>query len=140
MKMRVLYKSGKKKIINIASMITEKYATEKVNCMDKIPPAYSCDKERLVVMLVSTGKDPENSLVLFCRELTKLRAANVAFIVDGAPEGANTLVNAVKEAGANVFDEVLYINGGLPFIGGSVKPDEEKKINEFMDKVMANLV
>lgn len=139
MKMRVLYKSGKKKIINIASMITEKYATEKVNCMDKIPPAYSCDKERLVVMLVSTGKDPENSLVLFCRELTKLRSANVAFIVDGAPEGANTLVNAVKEAGANVFDEVLYINGGLPFIGGSVKPDEEKKINEFMDKVMANL-
>ena len=57
MKMRVLYASGKGKIKTIASLITDKYATEKVNCMDKIPPAYSCDKERLVVLLVSTGKD-----------------------------------------------------------------------------------
>ena len=44
MKMRVLYLTGKKKLINIAELITNNYATEKVNCMDKIPPAYSCDK------------------------------------------------------------------------------------------------
>ena len=52
MKMRVLYYTNKAKLKNIAGIITDNYATEKVNCMDKIPPAYSCDKERLVVMIV----------------------------------------------------------------------------------------
>ena len=42
MKMRVLYSTNKGKIKTIAQLITDKYATEKVNCMDSIPPAYSC--------------------------------------------------------------------------------------------------
>ena len=45
MKMRVLYSTNKGKIKTIAQLITDKYATEKVNCMDSIPPAYSCDKD-----------------------------------------------------------------------------------------------
>lgn len=40
MKMRVLYYTNKAKLKNIAGIITDNYATEKVNCMDKIPPAY----------------------------------------------------------------------------------------------------
>ena len=95
MKMRVLYYTNKAKLKNIAGIITDNYATEKVNCMDKIPPAYSCDKERLVVMIVSVSKDPDNALVLFCKELTKQRAANVAFIVDGSADGAKVLIDAV---------------------------------------------
>ena len=138
MKMRVLYSTSKGKIKTIAQMITDNYATEKVNCMDKIPPAYSCDKERLVVMLVSVSKDPENALILFCKELTKARTANVAFIVDGPAEGAKILIDAVKEAGANVFDYVLYIKGGLPFLKG-VKDEEKKQVSDWMEKVMANL-
>ena len=138
MKMRVLYSTGKKKLINIAELITNNYATEKVNCMDKIPPAYSCDKERLVVILATVGKDAPNSLVLFCKELTKARAANVAFIIDGPTEGANALIDAVKGAGANAIEDVLYIKGGLPFLGG-VKDDEKKAVTEWMDKISANL-
>lgn len=138
MKMRVLYSTNKGKIKSIASMITDNYATEKVNCMDKVPPAYSCDKERLVVMLCSVSKDPDNALVLFCKELTKARAANVAFIIDGPAEGAKVLIDAVKGAGANVFDDVLYIKGGLPFLKG-VKDDEKKQVSDWMEKVMANL-
>lgn len=139
MKMRVLYSTGKKKLINIADMITNEYATEKVNCMDTIPPAYSCDKERLVVILATVGKDAPNSLVLFCKELTKVRAANVAFIIDGPEEGANVLKDAVKGAGANVIDEVLYINGGLlPFLGG-VKDEEKAAVKTWMDKLSAEL-
>lgn len=138
MKMRVLFSSNKGKIKTIAQMITDNYATEKVNCMDKIPPAYSCDKERLVVMLVSISKDPDNSLILFCKELTKLRAANVAFIADGPAEGVKVLTDAVKEAGSNVVGDVLYIKGGLPFLKG-VSDDEKKKVTDYMEKVMANL-
>ena len=138
MKMRVLYSTGKKKLINIAEIITNNYATEKVNCMDKVPPAYSCDKERLVVILATVGKDAPNSLVLFCKELTKARAANVAFIIDGPAEGAKVLVDAVKSAGSNVIEDVLYIKGGLPFLGG-VKDDEKKAVTDWMDKISANL-
>ncbi len=138
MKMRVLYFTGKAKIKTMASLITDKYATEKVNCMDKIPPAYSCDRERLVVMLCSVSKDPDNALILFCKELTKQRAANVAFIIDGPAEGAKVLTDAVKEAGANVIDDILYVKGGIPFLKG-VKPEESKAVTDWMDKVIANL-
>ena len=138
MKMRVLYSTGKGKIKTIAQMITDDYATEKVNCMDKVPPAYSCDKERLVVMLCSVSKDPDNALILFCKELTKARAANVAFIIDGPAEGAKVLIDAVKGAGANVIDDVLYIKGGIPFLKG-VKDDEKQQVKTWMDKVVASL-
>ena len=138
MKMRVLYATGKKKLINIADMITNKYATEKVNCMDKIPPAYSCDKERLVVILATVGKEAPNSLVLFCKELTKVRAANVAFVIDGPAEGAKILTDAVKEAGANVIEDVLYIKGGISFLGG-VKEEEKAAVFAWMDKISENL-
>ena len=138
MKMRVLYSTSKGKIKTIAQMITDSYATEKVNCMDKVPPAYSCDKERLVVMLCSVSKDPDNALILFCKELTKARAANVAFIIDGPAEGAKVLIDAVKGAGANVIDDVLYIKGGLPFLKG-VKDDEKQQVKTWMDKVVASL-
>ena len=106
--------------------------------IDTIPPAYSCDKERLVVILATVGKDAPNSLVLFCKELTKARAANVAFIIDGPEEGAAVLKNAVKEAGSNVIDEVLYIKGGLPFLGG-VKDEEKQAVKAWMDKISATL-
>ena len=136
--MRVLYSTNKGKIKTIAQMITDDYATEKINCMDKVPPAYSCDKERLVVMLCSVSKDPDNALILFCKELTKVRAANVAFIIDGPAEGAKVLIDAVKGAGANVIDDVLYIKGGIPFLKG-VKDEEKQQVKTWMDKVVANL-
>ena len=115
MKMRVLYATSKKKLQNIAEIITNDYATEKVNCMDKIPPAYSCDKERLVVILATVGKDAPNSLVLFCKELTKARAANVAFIVDGPAEGAEVLAVAVVVDRATGAKERIEA-AGVPYL------------------------
>ena len=103
MKMRVLYYTNKAKLKNIAGIITDNDATEKVNWMDRgPPPAYSCDKkERLVVMIVSVSKDPDNALVLFCKELTKAESrSNVAFIVDGSADGAKVLIDAVNRARA----------------------------------------
>ena len=139
MKMRVLYATKKKKLINIAEMITNNYATDKINCMDTIPPAYSCDNMRLVVILATVGKTAPNQVVLFCKELTKARSANVAFVIDGPEEGAKVLLDAVKEAGSNVIEDVLYIKGGLPFIGGAVKDEEKAAVTAWMDKISANL-
>ena len=140
-KMRVLYNSAKPKIKNIANDIKAHYELG-VNAVDVIPPAYSCDKERVVVMILSAkGAHLDDSLRLFCQELTKARAQNIALMIDGNEAAAN----AVKEVLANVaqnnavYDEVLYIKGGLPIIGGSVKSEERTAIIEWVDRVIANL-
>ena len=51
-KMRILYASGKKKINNIANTVKAQYELA-FNSVDVIPPAYSCDKERIVVLIVT---------------------------------------------------------------------------------------
>ena len=137
-KMRVLYASGKKKICNIANEIKAKYELA-FNAVDVIPPAYSCDKERIVILAISAKGDVSNSVRLFCRELTKSRAQNVALMIDGDEKAAAKLKEILSEAGTNVIDEVLYVKGGLPIIGGSVKPEEKTEIFAWVDRVIANL-
>lgn len=137
-KMRVLYDSGKPKIKNIANEIKAKYDLG-VNAVDVIPPAYSCDKERIVILMVSAKGDVKDSLRLFCQELTKARAQNVALIVDGDKSAANRVRELVGLAGNRVYEEVLYVNGGLPIIGGSVKPEERTTVFEWVDRVLENL-
>ena len=69
-KMRILYSSSKKKINTIANMIKTQYDLA-FNSVDVIPPSYSCDKERIVIIAVSAKGNINDSLRLFCRELTK---------------------------------------------------------------------
>ena len=47
-KMRVLCGSGKKKVLNLANEIKDHYSLA-FNAVDVIPPAYPCDKERIVL-------------------------------------------------------------------------------------------
>ena len=136
-KMRILYASSKKKISNIANAIKSQYDLA-FNSVDVIPPAYSCDKERIVVLAVSAKGDISDSLRLFCRELTKARAANVALMIDGTPAYADQLKAILKEAGTNVIDEVLYVKLGLPFLA-SVKPEEKATILAWVQKVTESL-
>ena len=135
-KMRVLYASGKKKINNIANMIKAQYGLA-FNSVDVIPPAYSCDKERIVILAVSAKGVVSDTVRLFCRELTKLRAQNVALIIDGDEAAANNLKEILAEAGTNVIDEVLYIKCGL--FGSAVKPEEKADICAWVDRVVENL-
>ncbi len=137
-KMRILYASSKKKINNIANTIKAQYELA-FNSVDVIPPAYSCDKERIVVLIVSAKGDISDSVRLFCRELTKARAQNVALMIDGDEKAANKLKEVLTEAGPNVIDEVLYIKGGLPIIGGSLKPEEKTEIFAWIDRVKESL-
>ncbi|MBQ7338937.1 MAG: hypothetical protein IJW40_10880 [Clostridia bacterium] len=136
-KMRILCTAGKKKLVNIANMIKAEYDLS-INSVDKIPPAYSCDKERVVILALSGKGDVPDDLRLFCRELTKARASNVALLVDGNAAYAESVKTILKEAGTNVIDEVLYIKAGLPFLSG-IKPEEKTLILDWVKKVTESL-
>ncbi len=135
-KMRILYASSKKKINNIANTIKAQYDLA-FNSVDVIPPAYSCDKERIVILAVSAKGDINDKVRLFCRELTKARAQNVALMIDGDAAAANKLKAVLTEAGTNVIDEVLYVKTSL--FSSSIKPEEKEQIFAWIDLVIANL-
>jgi len=136
-KMRVLYASNKGKIAAMASMLHAEFQLP-INAVDKIPPAYSCDKERLVVLMLSLKGEPEDQLRLFCRELTKARAQNVALVIDGTPASAEIMKKILTEAGTNIIDEVLYVKGGLPFLKG-VKPEEKTALFDWAHRVVEQI-
>jgi len=136
-KMRILCTAGKKKLINIANMIKAEYDLS-INSVDKIPPAYSCDKERIVILALSGKGDVPDDLRLFCKELTKARAANVALLVEGNAAFADAIKAILKDAGTNVIDDVLFIKAGLPFLSG-IKPEEQTAILDWVKKTTENL-
>ena len=135
-RMRVLYATGKKKMINIANFIKRKYELD-LNAVDCVPPAYSCDKGRIVVLAVAGKNDVEDSLRRFCIELTKVRAANVALMVDGTETYANNVKAILKNAGTNVIEDVLYVKCGLPFLA-NVKPEEQAAVVDWLDNKVIN--
>ena len=137
-KMRILYASGKKKIQAYANAIKAQYELA-FNSVDVIPPAYSCDKERIVILAISAKGDTSDAVTLFCKELTKARAQNVALMIDGDVAVAEKLKAILTEAGTNVIDEVLYVKGGFPIFGSSLKPEEKTAAFEWIDRVMENL-
>lgn len=137
-KMRILYASGKKKIQNLGNEIKDHYSLA-FNAVDVIPPAYPCDKERVVLLAISAKKDVSDTVRLFCKELTKARAQNVALIIDGDESVANMLKEILTEAGTNVVDEVLYVNGGFPIFGTKLKDEEKTAAFAWVDRVMEHL-
>ena len=139
-KMRVLHYSKKGKMATFANAIAQKYQLE-INKVDAIPPAYSCDKERIVILGLTVGDYVPDQLRLFCRELTKERAQNVALYIDGTEANANKIKETLKEAGTNVIDEVYYVKGGLPFkFMSKITDDEKKAVLDWADRVVEKLV
>lgn len=122
-KMRVLYWSSKAKVKTIANEIKKEFELS-LNSVDTIPPAYSCDKERMVILIISIKDQPDDQLRLFCSRLNKQGAQNVAMMIDGNEKGAKYVKDLIVKAGTNFIDDILYIKGGFPFI--SKLPDEEK--------------
>ena len=138
-KMRVLYATNKKKMINIANYIKQKYELTQKS-VDCVPPAYSCEREKLVIMVVSATSSMPNAFDLFCKSLNKQNAYNVAIISDGTPENTVKIVDMIKGAGGNVLDDILYINGGLPFkFLKNVPAEDMAKVNEWSDRIVASV-
>ena len=135
--MRVLYWTNKAKVKALANELKKEFELA-LNSVDAIPPAYSCDKERLVVLCISIKDEPDDKLRLFCRELTKARAQNVALIIDGNEKGANFIKNILAEAGTNLISEVCYFKGGLPFLS-KITDDEKKQVFDWAHRVVDQL-
>lgn len=139
-KMRYLYyAAGKKKFVAMGEYVKKKFDLQ-INSVDVIPPAYSCDKERIVILGLAVKNELPDQLRLFCRELTKARAQNVALIVEGNEKGAQAAIDTLKAAGTNVITDVLYVKSGLPFFGGSLKDDEKEALDKWLDKVIESIV
>ena len=135
-KMRVLCYPEKKKLIAIANMIKAEYQLN-VNSVDRIPPAYSCDKERLVILATQIKGTLPDDYRLFVRELTKARAANVAIIAAGDDASVERTKELVKEAGANVIEDVKRIKIGL--FDSKVSDEEKADILDWVKKTIESL-
>ena len=138
MKLRVLTATKKGKLLSIADMLSKEGGAD--YAVDVIPPAYPCDKERIVILAISAkGNDISDPVVRFCQELTKARAQNVALMIDGDATAANKIKEILVQAGTNVYDEVIFVNGGFPIFGTTPKPEEKAAVLDWIDRVIANL-
>ena len=136
MKMRVLTATNKGKMLAIADALAKK-----TDCrIDVIPPAYSCEREKLVIMVVSASASMPNAFDLFCKSLNKQTAYNVAIVSDGTPENTGKIIQMIKDAGGNVLDDVLYIAGGLPLkFLKKVSEEDMAKATEWCDRIVAGV-
>ena len=108
-KMRVLCSSTKPKIRTYATALGEAF-----NCQTHdVPPAYPCEKERLVILGISAKNDIDDVVRRFCCELNPKKASNVAIVIDGNESVAAKVVDALKIAGTNIIPEIKYLTCGL---------------------------
>ena len=137
-KMRVLYTPTKKKLADMAALIKAEYALD-VNAVDKILPAYSCDKERIVILMLTLKGEPDDQLRRFCSEMTKVRSANTALIINGTEAAANTMKEILRAAGTNVIDEVFYVKTKFFSFLDKITPEEKDALLAWTHRVVDSL-
>ena len=140
MRMRVLTQTNKGKLIAIADEITKLIEADKAT--DVIMPAYPCDGERLIVIVATAKPAMPDSFCRFMRSLKRSVTANIAFVIDGTPENAAKIVEMAKTNNSNVIDDnILYLNGGLPFkFLRGVKPEEMETVKNWVAEIRAKMV
>ena len=111
-KMRFLYYSKQAKMKALGEAIKQEFGLT-FNGVDIIPPAYSCEKERLVILGISAKNDIDDVVRRFCSELNPKKATNVAVVIDGNEAAANKVLDALKIAGTNIVGDVKYLACGL---------------------------
>ena len=136
-KMRVLCTPGKKKLVAMTQMIKQEFDLS-INAADVIPPAYSCDKERLVVLAVTCKGSLKDDARLFITELNKNRTANVALMIDGNADGDAYVRSLLEIAGTKVYPETLYINGGSLF-NSKITDQEKTEILAWVNKCIESI-
>jgi hypothetical protein len=140
MRMRVLTQTNKGKLLAIADQVTKLIEADKAT--DVIMPAYPCDGERLIVIVATAKPKMPDSFCRFVRSLKKSVTANIAFIIDGTPENAASIVEMAKTNNSNVIDDnILYLEGGLPFkFLKKVTPEETAKVEAWVKEIRASMV
>ena len=146
-KMRVLYDSKKKGMAQFAKVIAAKYELAINATSGKFPPEYPCDKERIVVLAMTAKGELADDVRLFCADLEKARAYNVALLVDGTQETADAIAEIIKNAGPNMGKPatnlvgVKVINlGGFLMFGGTLTPELETELVAWVDEMVAGCV
>ena len=138
-KMRVLYASPKKKIIEMAGMIKEEFDLP-VNAVDPIEqPAYPCDKERLVILMFTLKGEPSDVVRRFCGELNKGRANNVAIVMDGNEAAAKCMKVILTAAGTNVIDEVHFVQTSFFSFLDKITDEEKADLLAWTHRVVDGL-
>jgi hypothetical protein len=135
--MRVVCASSKAKIRTYATALSEAFKCR----VEDVPPAYPCDKERLVIIVMSLRGDPSDKLRLFCTELNTTRAFNVALVVDNKEQtrGIKIVKDALRDAGTNVVDDIYYLQSPGIFSGAKITLEERTEIVRWAEKVISNL-
>ena len=70
-----------------------------------------------------------------------IKASVVPFIIDGTPENAASIVEMAKTNNSNVIeDNILYIDGGLPFkFLKNVSSNEMAKVKAWVAEIRSSL-
>ncbi|MBE6637977.1 MAG: hypothetical protein E7616_00765 [Ruminococcaceae bacterium] len=133
-KMKILHYPENGKMTTFANGLSEVFDVKS----DKIPPAYNCDKDRLLIAGISTGKTFSADLSMFLRGLSKDRVQNVAIFTDSNDEVIATMKSYIEGAGAKVVDVKKVKGSFLPFLKG-VKPEEMADLKAWANEVIENL-
>ena len=142
MKMQVLYVEKKEGAQDSPEIIATKIAREYKCKSDKVPPAYPCENERLVILCFETYGSVDKRLIAFCKDLSLDRASNVALIMinkDGSAAVPEQLAAIFKQTGVTVAGTCgIAIKKSL---FGKGKPTDEdlKKAVEFADSKINEL-
>jgi flavodoxin len=135
MKMRVIYYSGKKKIADIAEHLSKNSDDYKP---DTIPPDYSLDKEKLLVLGMSKLSKLPDDVRRFCTNLKPQTVKNIALYTDRPEAEAKEFIKLLRESGANIFDTVLYLKPEvLPF--KKATEEEKKAADEWFEQILPQL-
>lgn len=122
-KLRVLHYPDNKKLSALCNEINAGYENSR---FDKIPPAYPCENERLLVAIIKTGKEPAGELSMFCNDLTKSRVQNVQYIFDAPESTAKALAESTERAGAKLISEPKFIK--IPGLFGKFSEETKNEI------------
>ena len=142
MKIRVLTATRKGKVKAMAEDLAT-WAANGIYKADIIPPAYSCENERLIILLVTPGSIPnKDDFARFIQGLNRQRARNVAIAVDGTPDDVAEMIDTIKKNDVNVVEPVLTVDGGLPaplsFLS-KTKPEEKESLKAWYEDVLTKL-
>ena len=139
-KMRVLYDSKKKGMGQFAKAISDKYGLPVNATSNKFPPEYPCDKETIVILGLSAKGDISDEVRRFCAELSKVRARNVALLIDGDQETADKVAEIIKNAGTNLVGVKIISLGGFLMFGGTLTAELQAELVQWVEDMVAAMV
>ncbi len=124
-KLRVLHYPDTPKLSALCKDISSAYENVKY---DKIPPAYPCENEKLLVAIIKTGGELSAELKNFVGDLTKSRAQNVLFVLGCSEATGKKIEELAVNAGTKLAGESKYVKFPfLPFLDLNAATKQEIK-------------